>query len=65
MRKGLARQRLVAVFLAAVLLFNYPLVSLFDSGGFVLAMPSVFVYLFAAWTGVIVAIALIVERGAQ
>lgn len=62
MRKGLAGQRLVAVFLVAALLFNYPVVSLFDRVG---EAASVWVpaYLFLAWAAVIAAVACIVERG--
>ncbi len=61
MRKGLARQRLIAVFFAAVLLFNYPLLSLFDRAEFVLGLPVAHFYLFAAWVAVIGAIAWIVS----
>jgi lysylphosphatidylglycerol synthetase-like protein (DUF2156 family) len=63
MRKGLAWQRLVAVFLAAVLLFNYPLLSLFDRAESVLGVPILYLYLFAAWVAVIAAITWVVERG--
>lgn len=65
MRKGLAGQRLVAVFIAGVLLFNYPLMSLFDRPITVFGLPLLHVYLFLAWLGLIVAIAWIVERGAR
>ncbi|MDX9698149.1 MAG: hypothetical protein RBT55_01075 [Rhodocyclaceae bacterium] len=62
MRNGLARQRLTAVFLFAVLLFNYPLLSLFDRGEFVFGMPVLFLFLFIVWAAVIAAVALIAER---
>lgn len=65
MRKGLAGQRLVAVFIVGVLLFNYPLMSLFDRPVTVFGLPLLHVYLFLAWLGLIVAIAWIVERGAR
>jgi hypothetical protein len=45
-RKG---QRLVALFLLGCLLFNYPLISLFDRSGMVLGIPVLYAYLFAAW----------------
>lgn len=62
MRRGLARQRLVALFLAAALLFNYPLLSLFDRPEYVFGMPVLFVYAFAAWAFVIGMIAWIIGR---
>lgn len=63
MRKNLGQQRLVAVFLAAVLLFNYPVAAIFDQPLLVLGVPLTYIYLFAAWTAVIAAVAWIVERG--
>lgn len=62
MRSGLPQQRLVAVFLAAVLLFNYPVLAIFDRAGDVLGIPVLFLFLFAAWALVIAAITWIVER---
>ncbi|MGL1835079.1 hypothetical protein ACKVEX_15930 [Rhodocyclaceae bacterium SMB388] len=63
MRRGLARQRLVAVFLTAALLFNYPLLSLFDRPEAVFGFPMVYVFMFAVWGAVIAVIAWTVERG--
>lgn len=63
MRTGLARQRLVAVFLAAVLLLNYPVLSLFDLPQSVMGIPILYLYMFAVWAAVIAAITWIVERG--
>ena len=60
MRKGLARQRLVALFLAAAMLFNYPLLSLFDKPEYVFGLPVLYVYAFGAWALVIAMIAWIV-----
>lgn len=62
MRTNLARQRLVAVFLAAVLLFNYPVLSLFDRPAAILGVPMLYIYIFAIWAAVIAAITWIVER---
>jgi hypothetical protein len=62
MRTNLARQRLVAVFLAAVLLFNYPVLSLFDRPAAILGVPLLYIYIFAIWAAVIAAITWIVER---
>jgi hypothetical protein len=65
MRGGLAQQRLVAVFLVAVLLFNYPVLSLFDRGEWVLGVPALYLFLFVAWAAVIAAITWIAERGSR
>lgn len=65
MRNGLAGQRLVAVFLTGALLFNYPVLSLFDRPGTWLGLPPLWVFLFAAWAVLLVVVAWIVERGAR
>ncbi len=62
MRTGLGRERLVAVFLTAAILFNYPLLSLFDKPEPFLGLPLLYVYMFAVWGCVIAVIAWIVER---
>ena len=65
MRKGLAGQRLVAVFIAGMLLLTSPVLWLFDRPLVVLGLPLLHVYLFSVWLGLIVAVAWIVERGAR
>ena len=55
-------ERLVALAFLGLLLFDYPLLSLFSSEGRVLGIPVLFAYLFAAWTTVIALIALVVRR---
>ncbi|MGQ5490320.1 hypothetical protein ACUH78_15850 [Thauera sp. ZXT1-4] len=65
MRKGLAGQRLMAVFIAGLLLLNYPILSLFDRPLSVFGLPLLHLYLFGVWLGLIVAAAWIVERGAR
>lgn len=62
MRRGLPSQRLIAVFMTAAVLFNYPILSLFDGPESVLGMPPIFLYLFVVWAMLIVLVALIVER---
>jgi hypothetical protein len=56
-------QRLVAVFLLGVLLFNYPLLALFNRAAETFGIPVVYVYIFCAWGLVIALMALIIERG--
>lgn len=65
MRKGLAGQRLVAVFLIGLLLFNFPLLSLFDRAELLFGLPLLHVYLFLAWGVLIALVAWIAERGAR
>lgn len=56
-------QRLVALFLLGVLLFNYPLLQLFARDALVLGVPLLYCYIFVAWAALIGLIALVVERG--
>ncbi|WP_332673604.1 hypothetical protein [Aromatoleum sp.] len=65
MRKGLAAQRLVAVFLTGVLLFNYPVLSLFDRPAGWFGLPMLWVFLFVTWAALLAVVAWIVERGAR
>lgn len=62
MSNGRKSERLVALALLGLLLFDYPLLSLFSSEGQVLGIPVLYAYLFATWTTVIALIALIVRR---
>jgi uncharacterized membrane protein len=62
MRDSLSHQRLVAVFLVAVLLFVSPVTTLFDRGAVLFGVPVLYLYLFTAWAAVIVAITWVVER---
>lgn len=61
-RNRLNGQRLAAVFLVGCLLFNYPLLALFNKATSVLGVPLLYAYIFIAWLGMIGLIALIVER---
>ena len=55
-------QRLIALVAAAALALNYPLLFLADEHGAVLGIPSLYLYLFGTWAGLIVATAVLVER---
>ncbi len=48
-------ERLVALVLVAALVFNAPVLSLFDSPAPVLGIPMLYFYLFVAW-GVLIAL---------
>jgi hypothetical protein len=58
----LKTQRLVAVFLLGVLLFNYPLLALFNRAAEAFGIPMVYAYIFCAWALVIGLLALVIER---
>jgi len=60
---GITRQRLAAVFLLGCLLFNYPLLSLFNNPGEILGVPLLYVYIFAAWAVLITLMAYVIEKG--
>ncbi len=48
-------ERLVALFVIAFLLFNYPLLSLFAGDTLVFGIPLLYLYLFVAW-GIVIAL---------
>ena len=62
MRTTMKGPRLVAVFLLGVLLFNYPLLALFNRTVLILGVPLLYAYIFAAWGLLIGLAALVVER---
>ncbi len=53
------RQWPIAVFLLGWLLFSYPLLSLFNVPASVAGVPLLYAYLFVAWAGLIVLIAVV------
>ena len=55
-------QRLVAVFILGWLLFSYPLLSLFNTGGTVFGIPLLYAYLFGVWALLIVLTIAVIER---
>jgi hypothetical protein len=58
----LKASRLAAAAALGFLLFDYPLLSLFDAGTRVLGVPVLWAYLFVAWALLITLLALIVRR---
>lgn len=61
-RNVLIGQRLVAAFLAGYVLFNYPVLALFDRPAEVGGIPVLFVYIFLVWAGLIGVLAWISEK---
>jgi hypothetical protein len=57
-------QRLVALCILGVLLFNYPLLALFNVAATVFGIPVLYAYIFTAWSLLIAAMAYVVEASA-
>ena len=57
-RKG---QRLVALFILGCLLFNYPVLSLFNVAAVAFGVPVLYAYIFAAWALLVGLMALVVQ----
>jgi len=55
--------RLIALFMLGALLFNYPILALFNQPSLVFGIPLLYAYIFAAWVALIALMALVVERG--
>ena len=54
--------RLVALCMAGCLLFNYPILALFNVRGALLGIPVLYAYVFSVWALLILLMALVVER---
>jgi hypothetical protein len=61
-RSGITGQRLAAAFLLGCVLFNYPLLSLFNTTGKILDVPLLYIYIFGAWALLIGIMACVIER---
>jgi hypothetical protein len=61
-RSRLTTQRLAAVFLLGCLLFNYPLLALFNKAAVVFGIPTLYAYIFLAWLGLILLVAAVIEK---
>jgi hypothetical protein len=55
-------QRFVALCMLGVVLFNFPVLALFNVGGSVLGVPVLYAYIFAAWALVIALLCWLAER---
>jgi len=54
-------QRFVALCLLGTLLFNYPILALFNVPGTVVGVPVLYVYMFIAWAALIATMAWLAE----
>ena len=60
---NLRGQRLVALAMLGCVLFNYPILAIFNVPAAVLGIPVLYAYIFVAWALLIALMALAVERG--
>ena len=59
-RKG---QRFIALCMLGMVLFNFPVLALFNVAGTVLGVPVLYAYIFAAWAAMIAVMALLAGSG--
>ena len=55
--------RFVAVCMLGLLLFNYPILALFNVSGTVFGVPLLYAYIFIAWAVLIALLAFVAETG--
>jgi len=60
-KKDTKGQRLIALFFLGSLLFNYPVLSLFNAAAAVFGVPVLYAYIFAAWALMVGLMAFVVE----
>ena len=61
-RSNRKRQQLAGLFLLGCLLFNYPLLAIFNVPVTLFGVPMLYAYLFLAWALIIALVAVVVER---
>ena len=61
-KPGRRSERLIGLFLLGCLLFNFPMLALFNVRATVFGVPLLYAYLFAAWGLLIALLAVIMER---
>jgi hypothetical protein len=59
---GRTKERLIALFILGALLFTPPLLIVFNRTTLTFGVPTLYLYLFAAWAGLIIILALTIER---
>ncbi len=61
-RPDALREHSVLIFVVGVLALNYPLLSLFSTGGRVFGLPLLYAYVFIAWLVLIGLVALVMRH---
>ena len=56
-------QRFIALCILGMLLFNYPILALFNVPGALFGVPVLYAYLFIAWAALIALMAYLAESG--
>jgi hypothetical protein len=56
------RQRFVALCMLGMVLFNFPILALFNVSGTLFGVPLLYAYIFMAWAALIALMALTAER---
>jgi hypothetical protein len=64
-RDKIKGRRLVGLFLLGMLLFNYPLLCLFNRTLLVLGIPVLYLYLFGVWSLIVLLMRIIIQSGAD
>jgi hypothetical protein len=54
-------QRFIALCMLGILLFNYPILALFNVPGTLFGIPVLYAYIFLAWAALIALLALVAE----
>ena len=55
-------QRLVALCILGVLLFNYPMLAVFNVASTIFGIPLLYIYIFVVWTLLTACMAYVVEK---
>ena len=55
-------QRMIALCMLGCVLFNFPILALFNVPGMLFGVPVLYVYIFAAWAALIALMALAAEK---
>ena len=61
-RPNIKTHRLAALFILGALLFNYPLLALFNRPTLTGGVPILYLYVFAAWALLVALLVLVIER---
>ena len=56
-------QRMIALCMLGCVLFNFPILALFNVGGSFFGVPVLYAYIFAAWSLLTACLAFVVETG--
>jgi hypothetical protein len=56
-------QRFIALCMLGMLLFNYPILALFNVPGTLFGVPVLYAYIFIAWAALIALMAFVAESG--